>query len=150
MPQVDETITPFAKWNYGWNELIKHRFQHTTTSKKQREESLGLGLRSSIDENAMVDEDAFTLNTTNARQLSHFHWEDFLLLQYGDKVMIYFRHDINVLDGVFKSKPQQVAVKQCMTKVGEEVLKLGGQFLVLQAEIVQAKYHHAAWTGVGV
>jgi len=47
------------------NELIKHYFQRTMTSKKKREESLGLGLRSSIDENAMVMVQQMMMRPTN-------------------------------------------------------------------------------------
>ena len=57
VPKVDENILLFQKWNYNWNELIKHRFQCTTTSKKQRKESLGLGLHSSTNKKGMIDDE---------------------------------------------------------------------------------------------
>ena len=64
--------------------------------------------------------------------------------------MILFCCYLDMLDKVFKSKPQLAATKEHTTKVAVETLKLGGiQFLVLQAEIVQATYHHEAWTGGG-
>ena len=61
---------------------------------------------------------------------------------------MYFRRDLDMLDAVIKSKPQLAAMEQRKMAVAGDVLKLGGiQFLVLQAGIIQAKYHHAAWTG---
>lgn len=84
------------------------------------EQEIGLGLRSALNEDVLVDEEAYTLKTTDAKRLSRMNWEDLLRVKEGDQVIVYFRKDLKIIRDVFMDYPKLAAKAQRnMTKEGE-------------------------------
>ena len=96
----------------------------------------------------LLDEDAYNLETTDAKRLSRLHWEDILRVQQGEKIVAYFRKDAAVIHDVFEDYPKIAAKLQRQANVaGEEVKLNGSTFYVLRATMFTANFHLAAVSG---
>ena len=144
----DLTDAQFEAWEGGFGRQTRHRFRKERVLAGDRDAQIGRGLRSTSEALSLVDYDAATLTTSDAKRLSRYHWEDLLGVQVNDGVIIYFRKGSSVLDGRFRGKPKQAFDQQKRLGIGGETVKLNGiNFLVLRAVVETAPLHLAAVSG---
>ena len=149
------TDAEFISWDEWFRKQIVQKFQRMSISAKDRTESLGRGLRSVAKEDLLVDEEARLVHVTDARRLSHCHFEDILRMQEGARVVLYFKTNINstnlcseLLSKPFHGKPWHAAEDQRQAGIAGNVSSIvGTKFLVLRATIFRARYHHDAVAG---
>ncbi len=111
-------------------------------------EALGLGLCSSLDNDVVVDEEAYNIEITDTKHLSCMHWEDILRVKQGDQVVLYFRKNSSFLKESFANVPLHVAKQQKQAKIaGGEVRINGINFYVLRATLFTSNYHLPALLG---
>ena len=92
-----EDDTVFVKWDDWFSRQIRWGFQQKQVSKKEREARLGLGLRSTNNDDMFIDEDAVHMETTKHCRLSRMHWEDLLDVVEGESFALYFCKDTSML-----------------------------------------------------
>ena len=71
----DKVFDVFLK---NMKKQINSRFQRQKVTEGDRANAMGMGLRSSTVDDSLLDEDARLAETTDAKRLSRYHWEDLL------------------------------------------------------------------------
>ena len=100
----------------------------------QMHAELGLGLRSTMAADSLIDDEAYNIETTNEKRLSRYHWEDVLRLREGEPVVVYFNKDQD-LQGRFASKPLDAAVTQKRSGIGGQLTTINGRkFIALSLD----------------
>ena len=72
--ELDEIA--WASFYRNMTKQIPQRFQRKHITATAREGAMGLGTRSSVVSDLLVDDDAKNASTTNVKRLSRYHWED--------------------------------------------------------------------------
>ena len=81
----------WGKFDKTFTKQINWRFQRKVLSKEERDDLLGRGLRSSVEDDLFVDESAATANTTNIKRTSRYHEEDIMRMRENDNMVVYFQ-----------------------------------------------------------
>ena len=124
-------------------------------SHRHRADSIRLGLRSDAREDLLLDEEAQLCNVTDAHRLSRCHYEDLLLMQLGNRVILYFKVNTKLINlcgtflpKPFEGKPWVVASGQRDAVISRDVTIIAGKkYVVLKATMLQARAHHDAVAG---
>ena len=147
--KIDEA--GFERFYATMKKQIDQRFnKKTNVSAAEREDAMGLGLRSSQPkDDSFFDNDALVANTTNHKRLSRYHWEDLLHLNGGDNVVIM----VSTLQKWMKTTKMKLApwhaakIQREAGIAGEEQVIAGEKFYALKARVVSQSLSHEAKAG---
>ena len=149
----DQNITitkdEFDEWEDKFQRQTRVRFRRQAATKNDVVEGMGLGLRSSIDEDPIIGEEAYNLTTTDAKRLSRLHWEDLLRVNENSDIVIYWRKAAD--QSQFADYPREAAKMQPKVKesgrLKNEVKLNRADFYVTRAKVIKAQYHGEAQSG---
>ena len=138
----------FETLRKGFTRKLKNRFVMKHETEAEQHLALGLGRQSTRKDVDLVTDNADKVITTDARQMSRYHWEDMIRMQEGDSMFLYFRKDKLVLHDLFGSMPTDAHKVQLGSNLVEANTRLGGiDFVQVKATINLATTHREACAG---
>ena len=87
--QVDQGIKKWSRFDQTFTKQINWRFQRTVLTRDERDEQLGRGLRSSVEDELLIDDDGANANTTNIKRTSRYHIEDILRMREKRRITLF-------------------------------------------------------------
>ena len=111
-PQKAAFEAKWDKFNKTFTKQINWRFQRVLLSREERDDQLGRGLRSSVEEDLLIDDDGAMANTTNIKRTSRYHIEDILRMREKDKIVVYFKYNKTWLKNNYSNIPLDAGEQQ--------------------------------------
>ena len=113
-------------------------FNRKTLTKEESNNQIWLGLRSTVEEDLLLDEAVSKGVTTDARRLSRYQFEHILHTHEGGRLVLYFRKNVQMLNNLFHSVPIEVAKIQ-------SGYTCGGCFILWSSSRQCAAIQHLFW-----
>ena len=117
-------------------------------TRDERDEQLGRGLRSSVEDELLIDDDGATANTTNIKRTSRYHIEDILRMREKDNIVLYFRYNKTWIRDNYSGIPLDAGEQPDVAGTAGDVMSIGGsKFLALKGTVFSARMHEEAQSG---
>ena len=120
----------------------------------------GMGLRSGVSPDLLVDEAAYKVTTTKIKRLSRRHWEDVVQSKEGTPLVLYIRDKSDLVPKKVAAAQRKLLRERARggddpnaddkqnNLAGQTVVLSGRKYVCLKATIKTARMHHDAINGL--